>query len=118
MIRKLSALLTFVVLVAAGSSDADPERSSDATTTSNTISAETTATTTPPSTAPERPPPVVEWIDCGSAECATVEVPLDHDVPDGETISLFVRRLPSPGAAGRTTTVSYTHLTLPTIYSV
>ena len=97
MIRKLSALLTFVVLVAACSSDADPERSSDATTTSNTISAETTATTTPPSTAPERPPPVVEWIDCGSAECATVEVPLDHDVPDGETISLFVRRLPATG---------------------
>lgn len=96
MIRRLVALVV-AVLVGACGNDADPDRSADASTSTSTSVPPATADTTPAPTEPERPPPVVEWSVCGSAECATVEVPLDHDVPDGETISLFVRRLPATG---------------------
>lgn len=97
MIRRLAVLVAVAALAAACGSDADPERSTEATTTTTTTEPTPTTDTVPSPTEPERPPPVVEWSDCGSAECATVEVPLDHDVPDGETISLFVRRLPATG---------------------
>jgi pimeloyl-ACP methyl ester carboxylesterase len=39
----------------------------------------------------------VDWQDCGPAECAEVEVPVDYDDPDGETISLSVARAPATG---------------------
>lgn len=51
-----------------------------------------------------RPPPVpaLEWVDCGDGfECATAEVPLDHDRPRRETIELAVIRRPAPGPAQR-----------------
>ena len=46
------------------------------------------------------PTPTVDpivWEACDGAQCATVAMPLDHDVPDGQTIDLFVRRLPATG---------------------
>ncbi|MGO1173373.1 MAG: alpha/beta hydrolase, partial [Actinomycetaceae bacterium] len=39
----------------------------------------------------------VSWTDCGGFECADIEVPLDYDAPDGETITLAVNRLPASG---------------------
>ncbi len=51
-----------------------------------------------------RPPPVptLEWVDCGDGfECATAEVPLDHDRPRRETIELAVIRRPAPDPAQR-----------------
>lgn len=101
-VRRLLALLAAVALcVAACSNDSGSgaERAADPETTSSTPTTSTPgelpAHTT---TVAERPPPVVEWSGCGgSAECATVDVPLDHAQPDGETISLFVRRLPATG---------------------
>lgn len=59
----------------------------------------------------------VEWAPCdtGGGECATVDVPLNWEAPDGETLPFFVRRFPTskpeskgqlwllqggPGAAG------------------
>ena len=41
------------------------------------------------------------WTPCGeAAECADVEVPLDHDDPSGERVTLAVKRIPAadPGA--------------------
>ncbi|WP_436794116.1 alpha/beta hydrolase [Actinospongicola halichondriae] len=87
------ALVTLSLLVAACGSDAAPERAAttSTTTTSSTVPAPT------PSTEPAPTPPDVDWSDCGGGECATVVVPLDHDDPEGETISLFVKRLPATG---------------------
>ena len=40
----------------------------------------------------------IEWESCsGGRECATVDVPLDYDAPDGATIELAVARLPARG---------------------
>jgi pimeloyl-ACP methyl ester carboxylesterase len=43
-----------------------------------------------------RPAPVA-WEACGPTECAEVVVPLDYDDPTGETIALFVARVPARG---------------------
>lgn len=32
------------------------------------------------------------WDDCGALECATLEVPLDHDAPEGDTITIELNR--------------------------
>ena len=39
------------------------------------------------------------WVDCGDAQCAHVEVPLDYSDPQGDTVSLAVTRLPARGTA-------------------
>jgi pimeloyl-ACP methyl ester carboxylesterase len=57
-----------------------------------TSSAPTEGTTPGPVPVPE-----VAWSSCGTAECATVAVPLDHDDPAGATIDLAVLRLPARG---------------------
>lgn len=100
--RRIVVALLALVLVAAACSSDDPgtDRAGiDATTsTSSPATSPTDAPpedTTPTTAAPDAP--VVEWSDCGSGECATVAVPLDHDAPDGEQISLFVKRLPATG---------------------
>lgn len=41
--------------------------------------------------------PAVVWESCGTAECATVTVPMDHADPTGATIDLAVLRLPARG---------------------
>ena len=41
-------------------------------------------------TAPDRSS--LDWDDCGDLECTTLEVPLDHDLPDGEVITIDLRR--------------------------
>lgn len=37
------------------------------------------------------------WVPCDEFECTTLEVPLDYDEPDGETIELAVLRAPATG---------------------
>lgn len=51
------------------------------------------------STAPAPPPgpEALEWTACGDAECATLAVPVDHDVPDGPSLDLALLRLPARG---------------------
>lgn len=59
---------------------------------------DTTTTTAGEPGAPTEPPvPAVVWESCGSAECATVTVPMDHADPAGATIDLAVLRLPARG---------------------
>ncbi|MGK2928816.1 MAG: alpha/beta hydrolase [Acidimicrobiales bacterium] len=50
-----------------------------------------------PSSTTTEPVAPVAWEDCGSAQCATVAMPIDHDVADGGTIDVFVRRRPATG---------------------
>ena len=40
----------------------------------------------------------VEWTECGDLECATVEVPLDWEDPEGDVITLAVNRSRATGA--------------------
>ncbi|WP_084099518.1 alpha/beta hydrolase [Demequina sp. NBRC 110051] len=37
----------------------------------------------------------VDWSACGEVECATLQVPLSWDEPDGETVSLEINRHPA-----------------------
>ena len=50
--------------------------------------------TTPPSLPPVEP---IAWADCpdGPFDCAEYAVPLDYEDPDGDTITLALRRLPA-----------------------
>lgn len=43
----------------------------------------------------------LEWEDCEGGQCATLDVPLDHDRPAGETVSLAVFRAPAKDADRR-----------------
>ncbi len=43
------------------------------------------------------PLPAPAWQSCGSAECATVEVPLDYANPDGPTTPIAIARQPASG---------------------
>jgi pimeloyl-ACP methyl ester carboxylesterase len=58
---------------------------------------ETTSTGDDTSESGEPPVDAIEWSDCGGAECAELEVPLDYADPDGETITLSVTRVPASG---------------------
>lgn len=50
----------------------------------------------------ERPAGTIAWEDCGRGfECGTLEVPLDYDDPDGQTIELAVTRHPAEDPARR-----------------
>jgi pimeloyl-ACP methyl ester carboxylesterase len=40
----------------------------------------------------------LDWEECaGDAECATLDVPVDYDQPEGDTLSLSVARVPASG---------------------
>lgn len=94
--RIVAACIGVLVLAGACSrSDTALERAEPTTTSAPTST--TTAPTEagrPPTTSPVE---AVEWSSCGTAECATVPVPRDHDEPDGPTIDLAVARLPARG---------------------
>ncbi|GMA35231.1 alpha/beta hydrolase [Demequina litorisediminis] len=37
----------------------------------------------------------IEWNTCGDLDCATIQVPLDWDEPEGETVDLAINRYPA-----------------------
>ena len=43
----------------------------------------------------------LKWTDCDSGKCTKVEVPIDYDKPDGETLELAVKVIKSKGEGGR-----------------
>jgi len=43
----------------------------------------------------------LSWDDCGEARCTTVEVPIDYEKPDGDTLKLQVKVIPAEGDGGR-----------------
>ena len=67
----------------------------------------TTTTSPAPATTATRPDPparAVDWGPCpggGPDECGTLAVPLDYADPDGETITLALRRSPATDPARR-----------------
>lgn len=42
----------------------------------------------------------ISWEDCGGWQCGSLEVPVDYDEPDGETIKLALSRIKATGAGG------------------
>ena len=85
--RRVVAALATTTLMLAGCSSAQPE------------SAPLASPPTPvPSTAADDLPvgPVAEWEPCdGDFECATVDVPRDHDDPAGATVEVALLRVPA-----------------------
>jgi pimeloyl-ACP methyl ester carboxylesterase len=88
--RRVLALLVATALMAACAKEGDNPLADDGSTTT-----EEGSTTTAVDGA--FTPDPIEWDDCGSVECATLEVPLDYDDPDGDTIELYVVRTPASG---------------------
>jgi pimeloyl-ACP methyl ester carboxylesterase len=60
-------------------------------------------------TAPAAPPPTLSWTPCaeGRVQCASLAVPVDHDEPDGEQITLAIGRLPARDPATRRGTIVF-----------
>lgn len=97
MRRALAGVAVVLVLAGCTRSDRTLDRASDATTSTTTTLQDAEAPTSTTTTEPTAPAPEVVWSPCGSAECATVTVPLDHADPTGPTIELAVLRLPARG---------------------
>ena len=97
MRRAVAVVLAVLVLAACSRSDSTLDRADVADTPTTTTLPPSTHGTTAPTTAPPAPAPEVSWTSCGTAECATVVVPRDHDDPAGPTIELSVLRLPARG---------------------
>lgn len=92
-----SVVAVVALLVAACSeSDSPLERADRSTTTASTVTTAPAAGGPTTSSTPA-PVPAIEWSPCGTAECATVAVPLDHDDPAGPSVDLAVLRLPARG---------------------
>lgn len=91
----LAAVAVFAATACAKEADEDP-LAGDATTTTASGEGDTTSTT-----AGEGPngftPEAIEWEECVYGECATPQVPLDYEHPDGEMIELSVARAPATG---------------------
>ncbi len=111
VVRSLSVVFLLVV-AACSSGPADVVAEQD-------LAPETTLQSDAPETTPDAAPPAepddesgeadegeeppaedsaagaIDWTACGSVECGTFDAPLDHDDPDGETIEIALRRVPS-----------------------
>jgi len=105
--RFLVALLALGLVAAACSSGED--ESSTASTSSqpdDTTTTETPATTTQAEVTtetPVEPKSSVDWEPCefafGDVECATIQVPLDYESPDGDQIDIAMARIRATGPA-------------------
>ncbi|MFL6004081.1 MAG: alpha/beta hydrolase [Nocardioides sp.] len=101
MKRLWVVLVVVVLLVLAGGAAVVTSRDGDEAPTGSG----STTSPTPTSESDEPPAPELarfysqqlEWSPCESSECATLEVPLDYDDPDGRTIDLALLRVPATG---------------------
>jgi pimeloyl-ACP methyl ester carboxylesterase len=84
------------------SSTASSTTTSSSTTTAPPATSSSTTTTTTPSTT-TRPPErgTLAWSKCGTLQCATLAVPLDHANPGGPTIGIALARRPAKSPATR-----------------
>jgi pimeloyl-ACP methyl ester carboxylesterase len=92
-VRRLTSLVALFVLAAGAAAcaqEADGTSLSDGSTTTNGDS--DSGNSDSDSSADQ-----IEWQSCDSFDCATVEVPLDYDEPDGDTIEVSVLRVPATG---------------------
>ncbi len=93
----IALALLMVTSTGCGPSASEPTATTGPATTAAaaTTAATTTTVAAPDTTTPTRPPSTLVWEPCGVAECATLTVPLDHDVPSQGTIDLAVARRPA-----------------------
>lgn len=95
--RRRVALLAFALVLPAacsttGSADRSPTTEANGPTSVDPGSSTTSSTPT----ASEGPVPELEWSPCGGRfECADLEVPVDAEDPDGETLTIALNRLPA-----------------------
>ena len=45
----------------------------------------------------DEPADRLDWSSCGGAECTEIDVPVNYDEPDGDTLTLSVARMPAVG---------------------
>lgn len=91
--RAAALLLALALVLAACAKEADTPLAGDEPTT-------TTEATAGPSTTEGSSgftPEPIEWDDCGGTECATLDVPLDYEDPEGETLELYIARTSATG---------------------
>ena len=79
--------------VEAVADDTTTTEAPETTTTSTTTSTTEAPTTT--TTEPELLVDSVEWVDCGSLQCSTIDVPADYFDPTLGTIEIAINRLPA-----------------------
>lgn len=93
--RPLAAFLVVGLLVLSACSSGGGDKAADTTTTSPST---TTTTTTTTGAAPVGS---LDWTDCGGAQCATLDVPLDYSKPKGKTFTIGILRRPATDPAKR-----------------
>jgi pimeloyl-ACP methyl ester carboxylesterase len=91
--RSVLVLIAVVGLVAGCVQEADDPVLAERTTTTEADATTTTAAGDDEGFTPEP----IEWDDCGSIECAYLDVPLDYDDPGGEQIEIYAVRSPAEG---------------------
>ncbi|MFN8195509.1 MAG: alpha/beta hydrolase [Nocardioidaceae bacterium] len=92
-----------VALVRGGDGSDDPGPSASASASSGSPSPDAGSESATDPSVTEAPDPALApfysqtlgWSDCGSNQCARLEVPLDYDRPDGETIELALLKVPA-----------------------
>lgn len=101
MKRTLAVLVvSALVFTSACSTSGDNEAAPNPTTTTGAGSAGSGGSTSAPT--PEPGARTIDWSDCGGGfQCGTIEVPLDYEDLDGETIEVAVTRHPAEDQANR-----------------
>jgi pimeloyl-ACP methyl ester carboxylesterase len=94
MRRRPTAAALALLLVAAGCSGRHHDTTSDTTTPTAAPGVEVGDARTGPDGFVPKP---ISWDDCSGADCASVQVPLDYDQPDGKSIHVAVLRVPASG---------------------
>lgn len=94
MLTAVTALLLAVAAACSQGGGREPTTSASSTTASDASADETTATSGDERTAATVPE--LEWTACNPGlECADMSVPLDHDEPDGTSITIALARRPA-----------------------
>ncbi|HEY7073241.1 MAG TPA: alpha/beta hydrolase [Acidimicrobiales bacterium] len=92
-IRPLAACLVLLLLSAACASEADDNLLSGESAQSDSDNSSPGSTDGSSSQGTD----TLDWSDCGSGECAELDVPVDYDNPDGGTLTLSIERVPARG---------------------
>jgi pimeloyl-ACP methyl ester carboxylesterase len=88
----LTACLALVAAACASEADENPlEAGNDGT-------GDQSSATESPDSQDEAASDTLDWEECGGdTECATLDVPVDYDQPEGDTLTLSVARVPASG---------------------
>lgn len=98
--RRIAAVIVAGLLALSACGSAEDSRGTDRTDGPSTTSSPSADDTIDPELAPfyeQR----LDWASCGRYECTSAQVPLDYDDPDGERITLKLRRLPAGDPSAR-----------------